>query len=172
MGLFSRKKIKDNEKKSEKKSVKTGSGKKEIKTEKKKEKTEKKQSMRELYGSRQPSPNKEEAQQSGEKTVAVGKGKKKYGNAYRVIVKPLVTEKAANLGSINKYVFEASASVNKIEIAKAIYEIYGIKPTGVNIINMQGKQTRQGRIKGKRKDWKKAIITLPAGKSIKIYEGV
>lgn len=94
------------------------------------------------------------------------------GNAYRVIVKPLITEKVSGLGVLNKYVFAVAKDTNKIEIAKAIKEIYGIKPTAVNIVRMIGKKARYGRISGKRKDWKKAIITLPEGKVIKIYEGV
>jgi len=95
-----------------------------------------------------------------------------YGQAYKVLIKPLVTEKVSNLGALNKYVFAVDSHANKIEIARAIKEIYGIKPVGVNVIKMLGKQARYGRISGKRKDWKKAIVTLPKGESIKIYEGV
>ncbi|MBA3047826.1 50S ribosomal protein L23 [Patescibacteria group bacterium] len=97
---------------------------------------------------------------------------KKYGNAYKVLVKPLITEKATNLGAENKYVFEVSTQANKIEIAKAINEVYGIKPVNVNIVKMKGKKIRSGKTLGRRKDWKKAIIQLPEGKTIKVYEGV
>lgn len=96
----------------------------------------------------------------------------KSGNAYKVLVKPLVTEKAGILGEENKYVFEVSVDANKIEIAKAIEEVYGIRPIAVNIMNRKGKVVRRGRTFGKRKDWKKAIVELPKGKTIKIYEGV
>ncbi|MCG2691137.1 50S ribosomal protein L23 [Candidatus Parcubacteria bacterium] len=72
----------------------------------------------------------------------------------------------------NKYIFEVAKKANKIEIAKAVIEVYGIKPVSVNIIKMQGKKTRYGKIAGKRKDWKKAVVTLPEGESIKVYEGV
>ncbi|MEI7452014.1 MAG: 50S ribosomal protein L23 [Candidatus Falkowbacteria bacterium] len=92
--------------------------------------------------------------------------------AYKVLVKPLITEKAANLGHLNKYVFMVDRDANKIEVAKAINAIYGIKPTSVNIINNIGKTVTRGRIAGKKKDWRKAIVTLPKGKSISIYEGV
>jgi large subunit ribosomal protein L23 len=95
-----------------------------------------------------------------------------YGNAYRIIAKPLVTEKVSNLGALNKYVFAVALNANKIEVAKAIKEVYGVKPTGVNIVNMGGKKARYGRISGQRKDWKKAIVTLPKGETIKVYEGV
>jgi large subunit ribosomal protein L23 len=95
-----------------------------------------------------------------------------YGQAYKILAKPLVTEKVSNLGALNKYVFAVAVSANKIEIAKAVKEIYGIKPVSVNIINKTGKKARYGRVGGKRKDWKKAIVTLPAGQTIKVYEGV
>lgn len=94
------------------------------------------------------------------------------GNAYRVLVRPLITEKASHMGAINKYFFAVADKANKIEVAKAVNEAYGIMPEAVNIIVMQGKKTRSGRIIGKRKDWKKAIVTLPKGKSINLYEGV
>jgi large subunit ribosomal protein L23 len=99
-------------------------------------------------------------------------GNKKYGNAYRVLVKPLITEKASVLGAENKYFFEVSKKANKIEIAKAINDVYGVKPVKVNIIRMSGKNVRYGRVIGKRKGWKKAVVTLKEGDSIKIYEGV
>ncbi|MDD5071997.1 MAG: 50S ribosomal protein L23 [Patescibacteria group bacterium] len=89
-----------------------------------------------------------------------------------MLLKPLVTEKATNLGVLNKYVFAVSSKANKIEIAKAVEEVYGIKPVKVNIIKGKGKTIRSGRIFGKRKDWKKAVVALPEGKTIKIYEGV
>lgn len=92
--------------------------------------------------------------------------------AFRVLIKPLVTEKASREGVANKYFFAVSLKTNKIEITKAIKDVYGIKPEKVNIVNMKGKEVRFGRTMGKRKDWKKAIVTLPEGKTIKVYEGV
>ncbi|MEA3449868.1 MAG: 50S ribosomal protein L23 [Patescibacteria group bacterium] len=89
-----------------------------------------------------------------------------------MLVRPLITEKAANLGSEDKYVFAVNKNANKIEIAKAINEVYGIKPIAVNIVRVGGKKVRHGRVQGRRKDWKKAIVTLPKGKTINIYEGV
>ena len=104
--------------------------------------------------------------------VKAGEVKKQTGNAYKILIKPLVTEKAASLNVEGKYVFEVSTEANKIEVAKAVSEVYGIKPLDVNIVSVKGKRVRRGRIAGKRKDWKKAIVTLPKGKSINIYEGV
>jgi len=120
-------------------------------------------SMKDLYGATPA------AKVKGAKKTEV---RAAYGNAYKILIKPLVTEKVSNLGALNKYVFAVAGDANKIEIAKAIKEIYGIKPTSVNVIKMLGKKARYGKISGKRKDWKKAIITLPKGESIKIYEGV
>lgn len=96
----------------------------------------------------------------------------RFDGAFRVLVKPLVTEKATDLSATNKYVFVVTRAANKIEVAKAVYAVYGVKPVSVNIISMKGKVVTRGRIKGQRKDWKKAIVTLKKGDSIKIYEGV
>jgi len=105
-----------------------------------------------------------------------GKGKNKQTGKYllssRLLVKPLVTEKATNLSTENKYVFVVEKSANKIEVAKAIESVYGVKPADVNIVNMKGKRVSRGRIRGQRKDWKKAIVTLAKGDTITIYEGV
>ena len=93
-------------------------------------------------------------------------------DSYRVLVKPLVTEKATNLGAHNKYAFVVSLKANKISVAKAIEDTYGVKPLKVNIANVSGKKVARGKIRGQRKDWRKAVVTLPQGKTIKIYEGV
>ena len=194
MELFRRKK-KTDEKKVDSKSAKISDDNKIIGKEGKKEKKEKKKSMKELYtedktAKIKPVPSAKLADTTGKKQsmqdlyrdsqasiTGVKDGKKrkkekKYRNAYKVLIKPLVTEKAANLGAENKYVFAVALEANKIEIAKAVGEVYGIKPLSVNVIKIRGKNVRYGRITGKRKDWKKAIITLPKGESIKVYEGV
>ena len=98
--------------------------------------------------------------------------KAKTGMAYRILVKPLISEKAAALGGENKYVFFVATDANKISVKKAIEEVYNVKPIAVNIINMEGKVVRRGRVTGQRKDYKKAIITLKKGDSITVYEGV
>ncbi len=96
----------------------------------------------------------------------------KYTVSNRLLVRPVITEKATDLSADNKYAFVVEKSANKIEVAKAIKAVYGVEPTAVNIINMQGKQVARGRIRGQRKDWKKAIVTLKKGDTISIYEGV
>ena len=90
----------------------------------------------------------------------------------RTLVKPLVTEKAANLSESGKYAFIVNINANKIEVAKAVSDVYGVKVEAVNIIKMKGKAVSRGRIKGSRNDFKKAIVTLKKGETIQIYEGV
>ncbi|MEK7202878.1 MAG: 50S ribosomal protein L23 [Patescibacteria group bacterium] len=121
-------------------------------------------SMKELYDSTKTTDNKQQ-KISDKKNF-------KYEQAYKILRKPLVTEKVTNLGAYNKYVFAVANSANKVEVNKALHCIYGIKPIKVNIIKVLGKKTKSGKISGKRKDWKKAIVTLPVGETIKIYEGV
>ncbi|MCX6743491.1 MAG: 50S ribosomal protein L23 [Candidatus Parcubacteria bacterium] len=93
-------------------------------------------------------------------------------DAYRILLKPLVTEKATDLVSQNKYSFIVAKQANKIEIKKAIKALYGLKPLAVNIVYMRGKIVQYGHASGKKKNWKKAVITLKAGDKIEIYEGV
>ena len=89
-----------------------------------------------------------------------------------VVIKPLITEKAAVAQSLNKYSFIVNRRATKVEIKRAVKEIYGIVPTGVNISNIEGKRKFSGRVSGRRQDYKKALVTLPKGQSITIHEGV
>jgi len=94
------------------------------------------------------------------------------GSAYRVILKPLVSEKASTAEMSGRYTFLVDARNNKTEIKQAIKQIYGIMPTNVSVMNFEGKRTRSGALPGKRTDFKKAIVTLPKGHTISIHEGV
>lgn len=108
-----------------------------------------------------------------EKEIKAKKGKKEdTQNAYKVLVKPLITEKATYLASLGKYCFAVSKDSNKIEIKKAIKALYGVEAKDINIINQKGKRVTYGRVRGKTKSWKKAIITLKPGDKIELYEGV
>ena len=161
MGLFSKKTkdVKPEEKKVEEKTSKVvGEKKAEKKVETKKVETK---STKDLYTE----------DKKVEKTSDV-RSEKRISQAFRVLVRPMITEKATTMSAEDKFVFEVSLKTNKIEVAKAIEEVYGIKPIAVNIVRMQGKKVTRGKVSGKRKDWKKAIVTLPKGKSIQIYEGV
>jgi len=90
----------------------------------------------------------------------------------RVIVKPLITEKAAVAQSLNKYAFIVRRDATKEQIKKAVKDIYGETPATVNVINVEGKARRYGKYTGRRGDFKKALVTLPKGKTIAIHEGV
>lgn len=92
--------------------------------------------------------------------------------ADKVLLRPLVTEKSAIAESVNKYSFVVAKRMNKQQIKKAVEDLYGIKPIAVNIFNVPGRQIRFGRIQGRRSDYKKAVVTLPPGKSIDIHTGV
>lgn len=94
------------------------------------------------------------------------------GEAYRVLIRPLISEKNSSLAIFNKYVFEVSPRTNKIEVRKAIKKVYGVDPIKVNIQNEMGREVRYGRTEGRTKKWKKAIITLPQGQKIDIQEGI
>lgn len=92
--------------------------------------------------------------------------------ADKILVRPLVTEKAAIAGAHNQYGFIVAKNATKTGIKKAIEAIYGVKPVAVNVINVSGKNVRFGRSLGRRSDYKKALVTLPQGKTINIHEGV
>lgn len=92
--------------------------------------------------------------------------------AYKILLMPLITEKATDLTQFNKYVFVTPISATKSEVKKTVMNIYGVKPTKVNFIKGKVKHTRQGKVSGKTKSYKKAIVTLAEGDKIEIYEGV
>lgn len=110
-----------------------------------------------------------ETADKSEKKIEI-KGKSRA--AQRILIKPLVTEKAADLSSFSQYVFAVDSKANKIEVKKAIRAIYNVEPVKVNIVNISGKKVRYGRVAGKTKNWKKAVVTLKPGDKIEIYEGV
>lgn len=89
-----------------------------------------------------------------------------------VILRPIVTEKSAHLAATGQYIFEIDPRANKIQVKHAIRSMYSVMPTSVNIQNLDGKDVRYGRTRGTRRNWKKAIVTLPKGKKIEVYEGV
>lgn len=117
-------------------------------------------------------PTPDDKTQGEAKIIEVDRQSLKKGQLANVLIKPAVTEKAGTLNELNQYVFVVDRGANKITIAKAVEAFYGVKPVSINIINMSGKKVTRGRIKGQRSSWKKAIVTLPAGKTIAIYEGV
>jgi len=104
------------------------------------------------------------------------KGKKHslplHSEAHRILLRPLVTEKSAIAESENKYSFVVARWANKKQVMQAVKDVYKIEPENVNIMNVDGRQIRFGRNMGRRSDYKKAIVTLPKGKTIDIHTGV
>ena len=94
--------------------------------------------------------------------------------AYDIIKRPVITEQSMEQTEMKRYTFEVAKTANKIEIAKAVEEIFGVKVAKVNTLNMKGKAKRLGRYpEGRRPNWKKAIVTLTAdSKSIELFEGM
>ena len=98
-------------------------------------------------------------------------------NAYDIIRKPVITERSMTPvfdregNQIKKYSFEVPVSANKIEIKKAVEELFGVKVAKVNTMKVTGKLKRMGRYEGRRASWKKAIVTLKAdSKTIEFFE--
>ena len=93
-------------------------------------------------------------------------------NVYSLIKRPMFTEKGASLKeNENKVLVEVSAGANKIEIRKAIEELFKVKVEKVSTINTIGKLKKQGKFKGRRPNRKKAIITLKKGEKLDFIEG-
>ncbi len=87
-------------------------------------------------------------------------------SAYTIIRYPLVTEKGSELGSQNKYLFCVDKRANKIEIKKAIEEVYKVKVSDVNTLKVRGKRKKVRREWGRTPEWKKAVISLKKGERI------
>ena len=93
-------------------------------------------------------------------------------NLLKVIKRPLVTERATNLkAQANQYVFRVAPAANKRDIKLAIEKLFKVRVLGVNTMRVGGKFRRMGNAAGAhRPDWKKAIVTLPAGQEIKYLD--
>lgn len=100
------------------------------------------------------------------------KEKKIFNNAYRILIRPVVSEKASVAESFNAYSFVVAKSTTKGQIKEAVEQIYGFKPKKVRIVNVEGKELRVKTGFGRRSDWKKAIVTLVKGQTINVHEGV
>ncbi len=93
--------------------------------------------------------------------------------AQDIILAPVLTEASMLDVSMKKYTFKVAKTANKIEIAKAVETLFGVKVVKVNTMNCKGALKRQGRSEGYTPDWKKAIVTLTAdSKGIEFFEGM
>ncbi len=94
--------------------------------------------------------------------------------SYDVIIRPIITERSMAGAEDKKYVFEVAPSAGKIEVKKAIEEIFGVNVAKVKTMNVPGKMKRMGGARpGRTKAWKKAIIQLTEdSKTIEFFEGM
>ena len=93
--------------------------------------------------------------------------------SYEIIKKPIITENSMDQMADKKYTFEVAKDANKIEIKKAVEEIFGVKVEKVTTMRVLGKVKRMGANSGKRPDWKKAIVKLTAdSKTIEFFDGL
>ena len=86
-------------------------------------------------------------------------------SAFDVIIAPVVTEKCNALIQEKKYTFRVHPDANRVEIARAVEELFKVKVAKVNVMNCLGKAKRAGRTMkmGRRADWKRAVVTLSEG---------
>lgn len=94
-------------------------------------------------------------------------------HAYEVLRRPILTEKSSyQVDTLHRYTFEVDVRANKIDVRRAIEEVFDVEVEHVNIMNVRGKPRRFGRREGRTTDWKKAIVTLAPGATISFFEGV
>jgi large subunit ribosomal protein L23 len=92
---------------------------------------------------------------------------------YDIIKRPLITEKTSiQKEAANQVSFEVDRRANRVEIRRAIELLFKVRVSAVKTMHVKGKVKQRGRIAGKRRDWKKAIVTLMPGERIDFFEGV
>jgi large subunit ribosomal protein L23 len=93
-------------------------------------------------------------------------------NPYEIVMRPLITEKGSIQKEVNNQLsFEVARKANRVEIRHAVEKIFNVRVLKVRTMQMKGKVKRVGRTLGKRRDWKKAIVTLAGGENIEFFEG-
>jgi large subunit ribosomal protein L23 len=90
-------------------------------------------------------------------------------DARDIIIRPIITEHSYDMIEQNKYTFEVAKSANKVEIAKAVEELFDVKVTKVNTLNVKPKKKRVRVQAGYTRSWKKAMVTLAEGDTIEIF---
>jgi large subunit ribosomal protein L23 len=92
-------------------------------------------------------------------------------HAHQIILAPIVSEKSYH-GSVNgRYTFRVHDDAHKLQVRRAVEELFEVHVVRVNILKVQPKPKRRGAIKGKRPGWKKAIVQLKAGETIEVFQG-
>ncbi len=88
----------------------------------------------------------------------------------QVLLEPRMTEKGARIGALRQYVFKVMMNANKLEIKRAVEQLFNVKVKGVQVSRMKSKTKRFGRVEGKQKAWKKAYVQLAEGHSIELTQ--
>lgn len=102
------------------------------------------------------------------RAVLTGKGRA----AYAILLRPVVTEKAARGESASQYSFIIPERATKGQVKQAVFNLYGSMPVGVNVVHMPGKRVRFGKTFGRRADYKKAVVTMAKGITLPLHQGV
>jgi len=93
--------------------------------------------------------------------------------AYDILRRPVITEKATLMREVeNSVVFEVDPRATKTEIKQAVEKVFSVKVLGVRTVHVRGKNARVGRFSGRKRNWKKAYVTLNEGDQIEFFEGV
>jgi large subunit ribosomal protein L23 len=88
-----------------------------------------------------------------------------------VIIEPVLTEKSNMLRESNRYVFKVSARANRLQVLEAVRRLFDVHPTGCRIMMVKRKPKKVRYRKGYTATWKKAVVALPAGEKISLFEG-
>ena len=93
--------------------------------------------------------------------------------AQDIVIRPIITEKSMLGIAEKKYTFEVAKSATKIDVARAVEELFKVKVDKVTTVNVRGRLKRQGRFEGYTRSWKKAYVTLTENsKTIEFFEGM
>ena len=93
--------------------------------------------------------------------------------AQDIVIRPIITEKSMAGIGMKKYTLEVAKNATKIDIARAVETLFGVKVSKVNTLHVRGQMRRQGKSEGYTPSWKKAIVTLSAeSKTIEFFEGM
>ena len=93
--------------------------------------------------------------------------------AQDIVIRPIITERSRSGIAMKKYTFEVAKDATKIDIARAVEELFGVQVQKVNTMHVRGRLRRQGRSQGYTPSWKKAIVTLKEdSKTIEFFEGM
>jgi large subunit ribosomal protein L23 len=93
-------------------------------------------------------------------------------SAYEIIRRPIITEKTTMLGDQGQYAFEVARTANKVDVKRAVEQIFKVKVRAVNMMHVRGKTRRMGRSSGVTPPWKKAVVTLQEGQRIELFQGI